>query len=405
MAGIIAGLEAAAALAAESAPLIEGVAAATAEVGAPLTAAGDTAGAAFAEAMGENPLASMGGVAGIGSLFTSATNSQPQSTARTRSGRRFRPNPSNPANVPLPPDIHGDFPPGTTASTRATGKRKRKDPTFIRSKKTKRNSTQFVRTRKKKKSFSNFSRTTKMPRYTRKRGTTRSGRSYKRKNATSTMRTATHASHVSIGHSGNSGYHLVQRMQPTALWDSLRNSALGNGSGAGGFNHRFRLEDMTSFTDFTNIYRFYKILWVKITMYPAQTTHLGTPAGTTVPALDYTAGLYQPGGQAPYVVVAPDNTSDTAFTTEEIALAHSGARFHMFNDPNEFSIYLVPTPKGLVGTAGSESVTELNKSVWISTDNPSEDHFGLRGYAAGFHNGIEVKSILTMKVAFKDLKH
>jgi hypothetical protein len=191
---------------------------------------------------------------------------------------------------------------------------------------------------------------------------------------------------------------------------TINNDFLNLGTGYGGFGYFFKLSHFTNYTDFTNMYRFYKILWVKLIFYPETNTHISAKAnegvGNTTQAyalVDYTDGVVHRVGQAPSICYAPDQTTASGFSEFNVAMAHDNAKFHMFNDSRELSVWLVPTIKDKVGA--SNSSTGPARPQWISTAHPDEEHYGLRCLGEGFHTANHLRVTCTMKVAFKDLKH
>jgi hypothetical protein len=243
-------------------------------------------------------------------------------------------------------------------------------------------------------------------------------RKHSRTNAVKSFNSYTSASALSGSSSRSSKYSILSRTYlPEAialqgggtLTGAINNDFLNNSTGAGGYGYKFNLADFTNYTDFTAMYRFYKILWVKVIFYPEQNCHVaakaneGTAATMAYDQVAYADGTSTRTGRAPTICYAPDQTSSDGFSSFEVAMAHDRAKFHMFNDSRELSVFLVPTIRDKVGaTSGS---TGPAKPKWISTEYPNEEHYGLRCYSEGFHNSNFVKVLCTMKVAFRDLKH
>ncbi len=173
-----------------------------------------------------------------------------------------------------------------------------------------------------------------------------------------------------------------------------------------GFSYNFSLSQMTSYTDFTAMYQWYKLLWVKIHFVPLQGTVPGVIQGTaTNPLLDVTEnGSNTPLGQAGELCIAPDRTSEALFTTVQHAMAHDGAVLHTFNDNKELTIFLQPRALGLVGAAGSEVASENPSPRWISTTDATVKHYGLRCFAT-MQDNASYRVNLEMKFAFKGPKH
>lgn len=189
----------------------------------------------------------------------------------------------------------------------------------------------------------------------------------------------------------------------------ITNDFLNNADGSGGFGINFKLSDWTSYTDFTAMYRFYKIMWVKLVFYPEQNCHVaarantGTAATQAYPGVDFTDNATTTTGISPSLSYAPDQTNSTGFSSFAVAMAHDKARYHMFNDSKELVVFMVPTILDKVGSASS--VDGPAKARWLSTDHPDEAHYGLRCWGENFHNSISLKVLCTMKVAWKHLKH
>ncbi len=173
-----------------------------------------------------------------------------------------------------------------------------------------------------------------------------------------------------------------------------------------GFSYNFNLAQMTSYTDFTAMYQWYKLLWVKVHFVPLQGAVPALIQGTaTNPILDVTEdGSNTPLGQAGELVLAPDRTSEALFSSVQIAMAHDGAVLHTFNDNKELSIFLQPRALGLVGAAGSEVATENAGPRWITTSDATVKHYGLRCFAT-MQDNASYRVNMEMKFAFKGPKH
>ncbi len=172
------------------------------------------------------------------------------------------------------------------------------------------------------------------------------------------------------------------------------------------FGYSFSLSQFPSYSNFTGIYQWYKILWVKLHFYPLQTTWPALSASTaTNPIIgrefDDTAGLAC--CVAPTICVAPDHQSDALFSSLNNAMEHDGAKLHVFNDTNEFSVFLSPKPTGLVGSAGSEVVYLTPENKWITTSSATVPHYGLRCYVK-MQDAVSVQVYMEMKVAFRGNK-
>jgi len=170
--------------------------------------------------------------------------------------------------------------------------------------------------------------------------------------------------------------------------------------------YHWTLANFPNYADYTDIYQWYKILFVKVHYYPLNNSYPGLHEGTATNPIE---GLTATGGtnyvtcKAPSITYAKDDQVDTYFTTESIAMQHHGAQYHQFNDGNDLTIYVTPKPTGLLGTAGSEAVYQHPKPQWISTSESSVKHFGLRTFWQCV-DGASVRVIMEMKVAFKEPK-
>jgi len=173
------------------------------------------------------------------------------------------------------------------------------------------------------------------------------------------------------------------------------------------FGYAFQLDQMTQYTEYTDAFQWYKIQGVILTFFPEQNTHHALPRGNATHPIDDVStnnSATTLTGQAPYLIVAPDTTSDAIFSGVNVALAHEGAKMHMFNNADELKVSLRPKPTGLVGTAGSEVRILTSDSKWITTSSATVPHYGLRAYmSCNDHSTLRV--FMTMIVSFKGLKH
>lgn len=167
------------------------------------------------------------------------------------------------------------------------------------------------------------------------------------------------------------------------------------------FSYHFKLSDLHNHTEFTSMYQWYKILWVKLHFMPRQETY---PSVNAAHANDSFDGTGPSISQAPLMVLASDKTDESLFTSFDDACAHEGAKVHMFNSGNELTTWLVPKPTGLLGTAGSEVVFQQPSPKWITTDNATVPHYGVKAFVQGMSDHNVIMVLLEMKVAFKDLK-
>lgn len=181
------------------------------------------------------------------------------------------------------------------------------------------------------------------------------------------------------------------------------------GSASGGFGYNFGLDQMGSHTDFTAIFQYYKIVQVELHFIPRQDSFPSlTAAATQVVRSNGNDSAsnanYDAVSEAPYIIIACDNSTDAAFASESAAFAHEGSSIHYFTNGRSHTTRISPTVLRLAGNTGTASVAYNPKRMWISTADASEKHYGVRGWASGFHSGTSVDVILKYKVVFKDLK-
>lgn len=177
------------------------------------------------------------------------------------------------------------------------------------------------------------------------------------------------------------------------------------GAVQGGFGISFSLSNMGSYTDFTAMFQYYKILRVQVHFVPLQNTYPSlavTANGTAAQS----ATAYAPVSECPLLAVAADDTTNAAFANLSDAYGHSKTVTHHFNEGKTLTISLSPHAKDLVGTAAGPIESHTNKKQWISTagSGPDLKHYGIRAYAQNFYSGNRVKIYYIMTVAFKDLK-
>lgn len=191
-----------------------------------------------------------------------------------------------------------------------------------------------------------------------------------------------------------------------SLTHFLRNG-LGKTSPNGnfGFSYNFQLSQFPNYTQYTAIYQWYKILWVKLHFYPLNNSHPSLIEGDATNPIkgSVNTGTAPWSSLAPQLIVAPDHQSEALFGSEGEAMEHDGAIHHVFNDGNEFSVYLSPKPTGLVGSAGSEVTYLTPAAKWITTSSATVPHYGLRCFAY-MNDGTNVKVVMEMKVAFRGNK-
>jgi len=141
-------------------------------------------------------------------------------------------------------------------------------------------------------------------------------------------------------------------------------------------NYNFRLVDLPSFTDFTNLFDSYKITGVKITWMPR---YFDSSMGG--------ANAYTPATATPNIWLCTDDDSDSNLTSQLQAMQVDRAR--MVKNPwKPFSMFVRPKftreVKVFAGIAGANP-----GSGWLDTANSGVYHYGITigasspGYAAG----------------------
>lgn len=165
------------------------------------------------------------------------------------------------------------------------------------------------------------------------------------------------------------------------------------------FSYAFKLDQMYNYSEFTTAYQWYKILGVKLIFYPAQNSYRADDGTTFTSSASGTIFA-----RAPFLIVAPDSSSDALFGSANEASAHAGAVMHCFNDGADFSVYCNPKPTSLVGSAGSEVQTLGTERPWISTASATVKHYGLRCFADQFGDSSLIRAKAIYTVAFKGLK-
>lgn len=255
-----------------------------------------------------------------------------------------------------------------------------------------------------------------MPTGGKKRSRNRSPNKKKKRSKTSSV--SVKKTHLAGSKKRAKDVHYISRLQvaptPTAMEAGgaltyLLSNATGKttGNGTFSFGYSFKLDQVESFAEQTAIYQWYKILGVKITFYPLQSEYPSLQQGSStypIKAVAY-SGATSIASASPQLIVAPDESTDALFANESIALAHGGARFHIFNDASELTVNVYPKPTGLLGETGTPTVYRPSKSEWISTASTTTPHYGLRCYATGWSNAVQLKVMAEYRLAFKDLKH
>lgn len=188
---------------------------------------------------------------------------------------------------------------------------------------------------------------------------------------------------------------------------NLRYNRFTGTSGAFGFE--FSLDQIGSYTDFTALFQYYKIVQCELHLIPKQNSYPALTAAATQTTRtngndSIASSGYDPVCEIPYVIMAADNGSSSGFTTIGDALAHEGSCVHYFTNGKPYVMRISPTVLRLAGTAGSEATTYVPKRMWINTSDSSEKHYGVRGYVEGLYSSVSIDVLIKYKVVFKDLK-
>lgn len=260
---------------------------------------------------------------------------------------------------------------------------------------------------------SNFS-TLRFRRAKRKRAAGKARTAKRRKHANAVVK----ATRIIRGTFTNkSGYRVVKKLSlaktPTgegghALTSLLMSSVSKTGGGSSyAFSYDWSLDDFPSYTDFTNLYQYYRILWVKLHFVPLQNAYLAANRGSATYPVNTTANSGTTSyitGSAPWIIFAKDEAGAAVFGSANDAMEHNGAAIHVFNGGDELSIYLEPKNHEQVGASGSTVETPVYKSSWIPTASTAVKHYGLRCYMENQNMHSQIKVFMEMKVAFKDPK-
>lgn len=172
------------------------------------------------------------------------------------------------------------------------------------------------------------------------------------------------------------------------------------------FSWTWNLQDLPSYSDYTNMFQFYRILSVRVIILPLQNTYNAlevSTAGNPIAIATASTTFTQNSTTAPYIIWAKDHVSDSAFASEQAAMSHDGSQLHCFNNGDELSIYLEPKNLDLIGVGGTEISVPAKRSSWIPCTAETVPHYGLRCYIANMSTGVQLKVMMEIKVAFKGL--
>lgn len=187
----------------------------------------------------------------------------------------------------------------------------------------------------------------------------------------------------------------------------LNTGSKGTPNGTFSCAWNFNLEQLPGYAQYTAIYQYYRILWVKMHFVPLQNSHLCADQGSSTNPLD-TVTTDNSGskltGSCCWVVLAKDKVSDAIFSSSTDAYDHDTSIVHVFNDASELAVFCAPVNHDLIGVSGTEVPVPLRQSSWIPTSSTTVKHYGIRSYWSNVNNHTQVRVWCEMKVAFKDLK-
>lgn len=182
---------------------------------------------------------------------------------------------------------------------------------------------------------------------------------------------------------GNRTYHFTRRtdqvFHPATFDDTLKTwsnvsytSSLFSLPANSDSNFRllaFRMEELPNDTEFSNLFRYYRLEAVKVNLINRFNVSLNEYGTKALPVFMYS--------------IAPDMTYLDAPTTAQQLRERSNLKMKFIGDKNNqrsVSIYLKPrvTPelRDLAGNTGA-SVLDYNKAKWFSWDNKIMEHTGL----------------------------
>jgi len=129
------------------------------------------------------------------------------------------------------------------------------------------------------------------------------------------------------------------------------------------FTYRFNLTQLSSYTEFTNLFDFYRIKGVKITFYPpsnvAATGVVNMPIGEFYSIID---------------------NNDSAVPTAADMLEYPTLRRTYFNRPHKRYFKPLAIQSGVYIESGvNTGYRSLPSSTWFSTQDPSVTYFGIKG--------------------------
>lgn len=203
--------------------------------------------------------------------------------------------------------------------------------------------------------------------------------------------------------------HRTRLLQVTRTWEPTSLTWSTANSTDGGFGISFKLSDLGSYTDFTAMFQYYKMLRCVVTFVVLQDSYPALTAAATQTSRSNgndgnTGSAYDPVAEVPVVMVAADNGSAAGFSSKADAFAHDGTITHPFVQGKPLSVGISPHVRRVAGTAGTEVEVHKPQKLWVSTNDSAESHYGLRGYYQGLTSGIKIRIFCKTRVAFKDLK-
>lgn len=253
-------------------------------------------------------------------------------------------------------------------------------------------------------------------RYRRRRPYRRRRYSRRRKRGSTTMRATTRGSYIAKGGSSHNRTMLVKKLHRPQAIGTRGNMPVIDFDSLGfktseGFHYVFRLDHVPGYTNYVNVFDYYRIENVKLSFSILQNSHSGAAqSNSTNPLLAIQTGGSAASvlltGLAPRIIFCPDETSKVNFGAENDALAHEKSRVHIFNDSKELIVNIKPVYLDEVGPTGSTANSSHGRRSFIKTDAAGRalEHYGLRGYCIGFHHSVQVIVHQETTIKFKGLK-
>ena len=164
------------------------------------------------------------------------------------------------------------------------------------------------------------------------------------------------------------------------------------------FSFQFALDQLSQYTDVTNLCDRFKIYDVKIKFQYNSDSITGVP----------TSGQTQP-NMVPSVVWIQDYDDANILTSDDIN-AKMGVKRKALNNGSFHSISVRPRVAASTFNGLSTSYTVPSKAQWVNTAYPSTPHYGVKGYIENMYLGGLTSAAscitidLTYKVGMKDFQ-